>query len=367
MRPDRSLWIIALLFLGMAGARGVIFRGTDDPAHNTTPPDGSLTNSGWQCQGRWGAFLGTPISPRHFIAAAHVGGAVGDTFMFRGVAYSTTAMFDDPNSDLRIWRVCGLLPEYAVLYDDVSEVGKPLVVFGRGTQRGAPLIVSDLFGAATKGWLWGTADGVQRWGTNVVSAILNGDTTLPLGGAVGGPVGDLLQATFDANGGADEAHLSVGDSSGGLFIQEQGVWKLAGINYGVEAYFNTNDIGPGFFAAITDKGGLYSGGPGNWQQTPELPADLSTAFYATRIASNLPWIRTILNAQPPAQPLPQIESASAVTGPYEPETNSTVDGSTRTIILPQPTQTRFFRLNACDSIRIARISANGTNLVLNYE
>ena len=59
----------------------------------------------------------------------------------------------------------------------------------------------------------------------------------------------MLQATFDANGLADEAHLSVGDSSGGVFIQDGGIWKLAGINYGVEALFNTNNSGAGFLAA----------------------------------------------------------------------------------------------------------------------
>src|SRR6266852_1865597 len=65
-------------------AVAVLFYSTADPAHNTTAPTGVLTNSGWQYQGLWGAYLGTPIAPKYFITAAHVGGSVGDRFRFRG-------------------------------------------------------------------------------------------------------------------------------------------------------------------------------------------------------------------------------------------------------------------------------------------
>ena len=58
-------------------------------------------------EGTWGGFLGTPIAPKYFMTAEHVGGAIGQTFVFHGVPYTTTAMYDDPDSDLRIWRICG--------------------------------------------------------------------------------------------------------------------------------------------------------------------------------------------------------------------------------------------------------------------
>jgi hypothetical protein len=362
-----ALWALTIGLLEPHPAEAVILYGDSDPAYNTVAPTGALTNSGWQLQGQWGVFLGTPISPRHFISASHVGGTIGDIFLFRGATYTTTAMYDDPNSDLRIWRVCGEFPAFAPLYDGASEIRKTLVVFGRGTQRGAPIVMSDLFGPATKGWLWGPTDSVQRWGTNVVSAVINGDALVPLGGVAVGPVGDLLQATFDADAGADEAHLSSGDSSGGLFIEEGGVWKLAGINYGVEALFNTNNAGPGFFAAITDKGGLYSGGPGNWSQTPDLPPDLPSALYATRIASNLPWIRGVVDATPPSDPVPQIESAPTVVGPYVLESAATIDPNTRSITIACPAENCFFRLSGCSSLRIVQISVVGANLVLQYQ
>src|SRR5437763_13867716 len=99
-------WLLGLtLFLALPRlAVAVLFYATADPAHNTNAPTGALTNSGWQYQGAWGPYLGTPVAARYFVTASHVGGAVGDVFHFRGIDYPTTALFDDPNSDLRLWR-----------------------------------------------------------------------------------------------------------------------------------------------------------------------------------------------------------------------------------------------------------------------
>src|SRR5947208_10598952 len=40
----------------------------------TSAPTGSLSTAGWQYEGQWGEFLGTPIAPHYLITAAHVGG-----------------------------------------------------------------------------------------------------------------------------------------------------------------------------------------------------------------------------------------------------------------------------------------------------
>src|SRR4051794_24916141 len=79
------VWFVLLTLSLPRAAEAVIVYGTGDPTHNTTAPGGALTNSGWQYQGQWGVSLGAPISTNFFITAAHVGGAVGDIFHFRGV------------------------------------------------------------------------------------------------------------------------------------------------------------------------------------------------------------------------------------------------------------------------------------------
>src|SRR3954447_6242092 len=102
----RGMVVVAVLgavMLASPRAGAVLLYAT--PQRNTWAPSGALWNSGWQYEGRWGSFLGTPISPLHFVTASHVGGSVGQTFSYRGKTYTTKAMYDDPASDLRIWKV----------------------------------------------------------------------------------------------------------------------------------------------------------------------------------------------------------------------------------------------------------------------
>jgi len=65
-----------MFWFGTGPVHAVLFYATGDPTYNTLPPGGNLTNSGWQFEGLWGGFLGTPIAPNYFIAAQHVGGSV---------------------------------------------------------------------------------------------------------------------------------------------------------------------------------------------------------------------------------------------------------------------------------------------------
>jgi len=357
-----SALILASLLFSSPSVNSVIFFSTGDPTYNTTAPGGTLSNSGWQYQGLWGGFLGTPIAPKYFITAAHVGGSIGDPFLYQGTNYLTSAVFDDPNTDLRIWRVCGTFPRFAPLYTGTSEVGQNLVVFGRGTQRGAEVTTTNFFQTRTNGWLWGPYDGVQRWGENVVTQIVDGGGTLGQSG-----VGDLLAASFDSDGGPNECDLSVGDSAGAVFIQDGGVWKLAGINFAVDGPYNTSDADPGFNAAIFDQGGLYQWSGTNWVLTPDLPLPQPGSFYSTRISSRVDWINSVLADSNPDDSLPTLQIAFSAIGPYADVAAATVDPIARTITLPQSSGARFYRLRSCRSLQITSIQAQGGNVLLTYE
>jgi len=287
-----ALW--AALLLTAVPARAVLFYGTGAVAYNVlpgSPPGGAVADSGWQYHGLWDNATGIAISPYYFITAKHLGGSVGQTFTYGGTPYTTVASFDEPDHDLRIWQVSAPLPSYAPLYQGIaSEAGQPLVVHGRGTQRGAEVnVLANPVGDQLRGWLWGFPEFTLRWGENDVTSI------------VIDPVwGDLLYATFDRpayeGGKVNEATLSAWDSGGGVFVQEGGVWKLAGINLGVDGPFRETAAGPDFLAAVFDAGGLY------WDIPPtpgfDLIAngatDISTGFYATRIASHLDWINGVV-------------------------------------------------------------------------
>jgi len=362
---SRPLLIVFIsLWLSGISANAVLFYSTGDPNHNTNAPAGSLTNSGWQYEGLWGNYLGTPIGPKYFITAGHVGGGLGAPFVFHGVTYTTTAVYDDPSSDLRIWRICGTFPDYAQIYTNSDEVSRSFVVLGRGTQRGAAVTTTnELFVVKTNGWMWGPGDGVQRWGENTVAGTVNGD------GLLGSGLGVLLQATFDKTGGANECHLSVGDSAGGLFIQDGAVWKLAGINDAVDGPYNTTNTGSGFSAAIFDERGLYKMGTAGWVLQPDIPPNQAQpgSFYATRISAHVNWINSVINGPTPSDSTPTLQSSADVAGQYADELNAVVDDASKTITIALPGGSRFYRLRACGALAIQSIQVQGGNLVLTYQ
>lgn len=241
-------------------------------------------------------FQGTPIAPHHFITAKHVGGGVGDILVLNGSSYTALAIIDDPSSDLRIVRVNGTFSTWAPLYRGTNEVGKPLMVFGRGLTRGSEITVNG----ELKGWTWGMADGRLRWGENAVASI----TVFPAG------LGEMLYATFDNGAGPNEAHLAVGDSSGPLFIQDGSTWVLAGVAYAIDAYFSYGNSGPGFNAALFDARGLYYGpyaSPPTWRLLSSF-WPISSGFYATRVSNRAAWIDSVLPPpSPPPVPAPVLD------------------------------------------------------------
>jgi len=269
--------LLALMLLSPRALHAVIFASTDDPAHNTTEPTGALAGSGWQFQGVWNGFVGTPVSPRHFITARHAGGVVGNAFQFRGESYLAVGVTNN-GTDLNVWEIAGTLPAFAPLYPGENPAGQPVVIFGRGTRRGSEVVVNDQL----KGWSWGGADGVLRWGENVVA----------------GKYGGLLKFNFDRDAGPNEGHLSSGDSGGGIFVNDHGIWKLAGISYAVEGPWKLTSAGTPFNGAIVDKGGLYRGST----FYPDTEADGPSAFYATPIAAHIDWLASVLALPKPESP-----------------------------------------------------------------
>jgi hypothetical protein len=269
--------LATMSILACLSAYAVILMETSDPSANRTAPTGALANSGWQFEGDWGGFLGTPIAPHFFISAAHIGQA-GSYFVFQGSTYTLVRSYSLTNSDLLIWQVNETFPIFAPLYTKHDEIGKHLLVIGRGTQRGSEIFLNN----TPRGWNWGTVDGWQRWGENDVVDLVsyNGH--------------DLVYATFDQDIQPNESHLSVGDSGGAIFLNDGGIWKLAGISYAVDDLYTAPDTSTGFDAAIFDARGYYIYDGANFSQITGDTA-VPTGFYASRIASELGWIYSVID------------------------------------------------------------------------
>jgi hypothetical protein len=284
--PCLKRMITSLPFVAALGtadpAGALIFSSSGEVGFNSTAPTGPLAGSGWQYQGSWYDVLGTPVAPGYFLTAKHVGGAIGDSFTYQGSPYATTARIDHPTADLTLWKVSGTFPSYAPLYSGNSEAGKGIVLFGRSAVRGAEVNVPGASPTPLRGWRWGSAGyGVIRWGENQV------DATEVFGGA------DYLVAGFSYGAGVNEATLATGDSGGGVFILDGGIWKLAGINSKVVSTVSFSPVEPTFQAAIFDLGGLYASTTSGLVLIPDELGGLEAFFLSTRVSTYANWVQTV--------------------------------------------------------------------------
>jgi len=282
MSPRLIAALAALsLVLSARPAKPVILYRTGDPTANTTAPGLVAPHEGWDYEGTWGEFLGTPIAPHFFVSAAHIGQNGGTVFTFQNVNYTVLRGFYDPGSDLVIWQVKEIFPTFAPLYPRQDEVGQQVVDIGRGTQRGNSYSLNNQM----LGWLWAGVDGVKRWGQNTFSDAFHYDSNW-----------DLLYATFDQNGLIEECTLSDHDSGGAAFINDGGTWKLAGINYGVDGDYSERADGSNHFTgALYDTRGLYFLDGSQWVLVTGSDP-VPTGFYPTRISTKLAWIASVVAA-----------------------------------------------------------------------
>jgi hypothetical protein len=266
-------------------ARGVILYSSSN--RNTAAPRGSLANSGWQWEGTFGGFLGTAISKKYIITAAHFDADTGTSFDIGGTKHRTTQMWDDPSSDLRIYKCVGTFTSWAPLVNKNIETNRVAMMIGRGTQRGDDVTVNGHL----NGWKWGAEDHVQSWGRNIINGVIDG----------GKEIGPVLQMNFDFNGVGYEGAYSRGDSGSGLFIKFGTKWMLAGVAYSADGPFSTSGDGANAFdASLFDRGGLWAQSTGFVEDRPN---NLAGASYATRIFANLTWINGVLSGTiPPSDP-----------------------------------------------------------------
>jgi hypothetical protein len=258
-----------------SAAQAVVIYGSTDPNANTTAPTGTLANSGWQWTYTFDHFDVTAVAPNWVVVAEHVRGSFPSTNTIYGPT-GTPYTIDNVNyvrigtTDLTLLKVNAQLPSFAPISTNAvtADENKFMLDIGRGKDPGAPIVISSVL----KGWGQGLTNSTQRWGTN---------NTYP-SSALDSTLGNFLLSTFDASGGFNEMSLDIGDSSGPMFVQEGGTWKLAGVNYGAADIYSTSSNGANSFSAnIFNFSGLYDQVTGPW-----APATTGTISYYSHVGSN---------------------------------------------------------------------------------
>ncbi len=347
------------IWLTLAGvspsAHALILLGGDDPLHNTGTPSGAFADSGWQYQVR-SDFTATVVGPEHVLTASHMGIQTNSIVRFGGLVYRTVSVTGLPHTDLSLIRVAGRFRLWAPLYRNSDEVGKVATLFGRGLSRGAPVFRETDGTNQLRGWLWGANDFRDRWGTNVI------EEALPPGGANDGA---LLASLFTADAGADEAMLAGGDSGGGLFLRDtDGLWKLAGVAFAVQAGFNTNTTGDGFLAALFDRRGFYERDEqSQWALDPTSERQPGTALYHTRVSEYADTLDSLMaQAAPATAATPRLHSSASPEGPFVEHDAYAVDSESREVTATVAGDRRFFRLDGVTSVRLLSADSNQVRL-----
>jgi hypothetical protein len=301
-RPEcRCLVLLCLLALP-GTAHAVIVQGghdvngvADNSGRNLNAAPSGLSSY----VGTFGNYLGTPIAPRYFITANHIGNGflqntgVGTLTYSNGTATPTVygATLAGAQNDLAIWKIRDAGPAfslYAPIYSGPGEMSQPLVVLGRGTARGS--VVNSPTTLQPGGWAWGAADNATSWGTGTIADIKT--VTTP------GFGGDQLKWAFNFDAAhPDTSILSDGDSGGPVFVlnSTNSQYQLAGISGLVDqvsASSDPNGTNP-LRDALYDARGFYSG---TQQISDPQPVPLSS--YASRLSSASGFINATLVPEP---------------------------------------------------------------------
>jgi hypothetical protein len=279
--------------LGATPAAAVIILGS--AAGNTEAPTDPGLATRWGQVGNFSDFLGTPIASQFFLTAKHLGNLTGQAITFPdATSYTTTAAFFDPASDLVLYQISGAFPTDKIvpMYSGSFATNQGMTIFGRGRLRTDTQVIGQRFpnGTEAKGWTWGAFTSNRSWGTNTLDGLANG-----------GAAGTQLAWDFDVGGSANEGILATNDSGGPVFMQEGGVWKLAGINYAVGPKdVRETQSGPTLEAAVYDYGGLYVDVSGTWTLQSAAGGDKPAISYSSSVPANATWVQNVVTVPEPA-------------------------------------------------------------------
>lgn len=157
------------------------------------------------------------------LTAAHVADDSGDgALSINNQTYNQQQIVFHPTSDLALVRYDKAFPAFYDLYTGTFSSSDELILVGYGT-------TGNVVNTIGNNDYWtdsGTGRGTQRWGTQRYSSNEVLDYEIDLVSTTN----DGFWMDFTVGQTTYEAGVGIGDSGGGSFINDDGTWKLAGIN-----------------------------------------------------------------------------------------------------------------------------------------
>jgi len=211
-------------------AEAIVERRTD--ISDFADPGSDWYGMTWDYIGQVGVGSAVAVGMRYMLSNRHFTIGPGSTVTVDGTPYTVTETYNVPDwggsntPDLRLFKVDAPLPGYYELYDGAfADPDKRVILAGTGYD--GTINVGD----STYTWSTSTGRGMG-WGTNEHESFVQVTSGIY--------TSFCMQMNFDVGDTAYEAGIASGDSGSGVFYNDGGTWKLAGVS----AYVGAQVGGP---------------------------------------------------------------------------------------------------------------------------
>ncbi len=204
--------------------------------NGTAPANGAPWNNVGQGNGASVVYLkkGWVVSARHVF-----GGTTSPQVNFSGTIYSGGTIFvltnpDNSASDVVLFNIGTTHPASSSEIEVVSTAptGSSVTMIGYGRVRGSTQLTTITYtNGSANGYPWGTF--IKSWASNNTALALNYPALVQ---APGNNAFQAFATVFTANGHSGRAQAAIGDSGGGVFWNNNGIWQLAGTMNAIGGY-----------------------------------------------------------------------------------------------------------------------------------
>ena len=196
-----------------------VFRALAIITTNNTAAEQQPVSFNWDYVCKFNGSSAVAVDPYWLLTAAHVADDAGNSSVtINGQTYNQVGEVYHPTADLALIQLDRALPGwysiYAGSYLTPTRARFDAIMVGYGVTGTVVDESNYTFGS--------TGKGTKRWGSNKIDGEIN-----YTGGT--GKSNSGIKMYFNTSDSVLEAGAGTGDSGGGVFLNDNGVWKLAGI------------------------------------------------------------------------------------------------------------------------------------------